>query len=81
MRQIQTIVLAAGSGSRFGGDKLIWRDQLVALTGDAGARALLTEQSDALIRIETDDPSIMRDVDRRGDLDESLHAVPAVASD
>jgi molybdenum cofactor cytidylyltransferase len=46
-----------------------WRDQLVALTGDNGARALLTEQSDALTRIETDDPGILRDVDRRGDLD------------
>ena len=58
-----------------------WRDQLVALTGDAGARALLTEQSDALTRIETDDPGILRDVDRRGDLDECPHAVPAVDLD
>ena len=58
-----------------------WRDQLVALTGDNGARALLTEQSDALTRIETDDPGILRDVDRRGDLEECSHAVPAPDSD
>ena len=58
-----------------------WRDQLVALTGDAGARALLTEQSDALTLVETDDPGILRDVDRRRDLDECPHAVPAVDLD
>jgi len=58
-----------------------WRDQLVGLTGDSGARALLTEQSDALTRIETDDPGILRDVDRRGDLDACPHAVPAADSD
>jgi molybdenum cofactor cytidylyltransferase len=53
-----------------------WREQLIALTGDAGARDLLTEQSDALTRIETDDPGILRDVDRRGDLVPCSHAVP-----
>ena len=58
-----------------------WRDQLVALTGDAGARALLTEQAVALTRIETDDPGILRDVDRRGDLDACVREFPASDSD
>jgi molybdenum cofactor cytidylyltransferase len=42
------------------------RDALLALDGDAGARALLS--SHALTRIDVDDPGILRDVDTPADL-------------
>lgn len=43
------------------------REALLALDGDAGARALLTSQ--ALTRIDVNDPGILRDVDTPADLD------------
>jgi molybdenum cofactor cytidylyltransferase len=43
------------------------RAALLALDGDAGARALLT--SPALTRVDVDDPGILRDVDTPADLD------------
>jgi len=43
------------------------RDALLALDGDAGARALLS--SGALTRVPVDDPGILRDVDTPADLD------------
>jgi len=42
------------------------RDALLALDGDTGAKALLTSQ--ALTRIDVDDPGILRDVDTPDDL-------------
>lgn len=45
---------------------LAHRDALLALDGDAGARALLS--SHALTRIDVDDPGILRDVDTPADL-------------
>jgi len=42
------------------------RAALVALDGDAGARALLT--SHPLTRVEVDDPGILRDIDTPADL-------------
>jgi molybdenum cofactor cytidylyltransferase len=42
------------------------RDALLALDGDTGAKALLTTQ--ALTRIDIDDPGILRDVDTPDDL-------------
>jgi molybdenum cofactor cytidylyltransferase len=44
----------------------VHRTALAALDGDAGARALLSTQ--AVKRIEVDDPNILRDVDMPGDL-------------
>ncbi|MBN3858619.1 nucleotidyltransferase family protein [Paraburkholderia sp. Ac-20340] len=43
------------------------REALLALDGDAGARALLTSQT--LTRIGVDDPGILRDIDTPADLD------------
>ncbi|WP_321846153.1 nucleotidyltransferase family protein [Paraburkholderia bannensis] len=43
------------------------REALLALDGDAGARALLASQ--ALARIDVNDPGILRDVDTPADLD------------
>jgi molybdenum cofactor cytidylyltransferase len=39
-------------------------DALAALTGDAGARALLEDHPEWLTLIDVDDPGILRDVDR-----------------
>jgi molybdenum cofactor cytidylyltransferase len=45
-----------------------WRMQLGALTGDAGARALLAAVPGEVHRCEVDDPGIRRDVDTAADL-------------
>ena len=45
-----------------------WRDALTRLDGDIGARDLLREAGDALLRIETDDPGVLLDIDTRDDL-------------
>lgn len=45
-----------------------WRSELLALSGDEGARALLRAQGHLLQLIETDDPGVLRDVDRPADL-------------
>ena len=45
-----------------------WRDELLALGGDAGARAILAGHRDLLCKLETDDPGVLRDVDTPADL-------------
>jgi molybdenum cofactor cytidylyltransferase len=45
------------------------RDELLALDGDQGARALLGRHRDAVQLIECDDPGILIDIDRKSDLD------------
>jgi molybdenum cofactor cytidylyltransferase len=42
---------------------------LAALTGDRGARAVLQASATAPVRIDVDDPGVLRDVDRPEDLD------------
>jgi molybdenum cofactor cytidylyltransferase len=44
-----------------------WRDALTRLDGDIGARDLLREAGDALLRIETDDPGVLLDIDTPDD--------------
>lgn len=44
------------------------RDELAALAGDEGARHVLAAHGDAVERIDVDDPGVLRDVDRPGDL-------------
>jgi molybdenum cofactor cytidylyltransferase len=43
------------------------RDELLALTGDAGARALLQRHAAAVVRVDVDDPGVLQDVDTRAD--------------
>jgi molybdenum cofactor cytidylyltransferase len=43
-------------------------DALVSLTGDEGAKAVIAARSDDLVRIDTDDGGILRDVDTRDQL-------------
>jgi len=45
-----------------------WRNWLLALEGDRGARDLLAAHADRLMLIEVDDPGILRDVDTPDDL-------------
>jgi molybdenum cofactor cytidylyltransferase len=45
-----------------------WRDALMRLDGDIGARDLLRGAGDALLGIETDDPGVLLDIDTRDDL-------------
>ena len=45
------------------------RGELLALTGDAGARAVLDRHRDAIELIDCDDPGVLFDVDARSDLD------------
>lgn len=45
------------------------RNELTALTGDAGARAVLERHRDAIELVECDDPGVLLDVDAKSDLD------------
>ena len=44
------------------------RDELLALTGDQGARSVLERHRDAVKLIECEDPGVLYDIDRKGDL-------------
>ncbi|CAG0967544.1 molybdenum cofactor cytidylyltransferase [Burkholderiales bacterium] len=46
------------------------RESLLALAGDEGARALLEHAGASLVRIDVDDPGVLRDVDTPADLAE-----------
>jgi molybdenum cofactor cytidylyltransferase len=46
-----------------------FRDELLALSGDTGARELLARHAAALTRLDVDDPGILFDVDTPGDLE------------
>ena len=45
------------------------RAQLAALAGDEGAKAVVAAHRDALVRIDVDDPGVLRDVDTPEDLE------------
>jgi len=44
------------------------RDELLALDGDQGARAVVERHRDSVRLIECDDPGILFDVDRKSDI-------------
>jgi len=46
------------------------RDELLALDGDQGARTVVERHRDALKLVECDDPGILLDIDRKGDLEQ-----------
>jgi molybdenum cofactor cytidylyltransferase len=46
-----------------------FRDELLALSGDAGAREILARHAAALMRLDVDDAGILFDVDTPGDLE------------
>jgi len=41
---------------------------LTALSGDEGAKTVVAQHRDTMVRIDVDDPGVLRDVDTRGDL-------------
>jgi len=45
-----------------------FRAELERLTGDAGAKSLLANHADKMIKIPVGDPGVMRDIDTPGDL-------------
>jgi len=45
-----------------------FRDELLALRGDRGARTLIERHADQLQIIDVDDPGVLRDVDRPADV-------------
>jgi molybdenum cofactor cytidylyltransferase len=45
-----------------------FRDDLLALNGDEGARQLLKAHPDWITLFEVDDPGVLRDIDTPGDL-------------
>jgi molybdenum cofactor cytidylyltransferase len=48
----------------------IFRDELMALTGDSGAKKLLEKYSSQIQRLDCDDPGVVRDIDVPSDLTE-----------
>lgn len=42
--------------------------ELLALSGDSGARAVLEHHRDAIVALEVDDPGVLLDIDARADL-------------
>jgi molybdenum cofactor cytidylyltransferase len=44
------------------------RDELIALDGDSGARAVLERHRGAVTLLDCDDPGVLQDVDTRADL-------------
>lgn len=46
----------------------VWRDELLALGGDAGARELLRRQVSRIMLVPCDDPGIIYDIDAPADL-------------
>lgn len=45
-----------------------WRDALMALEGDEGARSIIRRNAGLLLAIGTDDPGVLQDVDTPADL-------------
>jgi molybdenum cofactor cytidylyltransferase len=43
---------------------------LIALTGDEGAKTVVAQHREAMVRIDVDDPGVVRDVNTRADLHE-----------
>jgi molybdenum cofactor cytidylyltransferase len=44
------------------------RDELLRLSGDSGAKAVLERHRDAIRLLESDDPGVLLDVDLKTDL-------------
>jgi hypothetical protein len=45
-----------------------WRDALLALAGDHGARDIVAAAGELCVLLDADDPGVLRDVDRPTDL-------------
>ena len=47
----------------------LWRDQLLNLKGDQGARDIIAAHAGQLVLLPTEDPGVLLDVDTPADLD------------
>ncbi len=55
----------------------VYREQLLALSGDRGARSLLQQHAAELVRVECDDPGVLVDVDdKQGALTSPGYSLP-----
>lgn len=50
------------------GFSVVYRDELLALQGDAGARALIGRDAASQTLVQVDDAGVLRDIDTRADL-------------
>jgi molybdenum cofactor cytidylyltransferase len=76
---IAAVAAAIGRGARIAlpvyrserghpvGFSAVCRDELLALSGDSGARALLQRHAEEVAKVEVDDPGVLQDVDTRED--------------
>ncbi len=62
-------VLAGGQRGHPVGFGRTLREELMALDGDVGARGVIAAHRGELVLVEVDDPGIVKDIDRPGDLD------------
>ena len=46
----------------------VYRERLLALQGDIGARTILTDEAQAIVKVPVEDPGILRDIDTPQDL-------------
>jgi molybdenum cofactor cytidylyltransferase len=58
----------------------VYREQLLALDGDTGARKILARESQAVVRLEIDDAGILRDIDTPQDFNPMRIFCPEQAS-
>lgn len=49
-----------------------FRDELMALSGDSGARAVLDRHRDKISLVDCDDPGVLFDIDRQDDLGRTI---------
>jgi molybdenum cofactor cytidylyltransferase len=70
----------AGSRGHPVGISRRFREDLLRLTGDQGARMLLQRHAEAITLIEIDDPGVLRDIDTPEDLELSSAPGPAGSS-
>ncbi len=56
--------LTRGHPVAFGAD---FRDEMLALSGDAGARTILQRYAERVTRLAVDDPGVLQDIDTRED--------------
>jgi molybdenum cofactor cytidylyltransferase len=81
VHSIEAVIAALHSGARIAmptyhgkrghpvGFAANYREELLALRGDAGARTVLQRHAAEVVSVEVDDPGILRDVDTAQDLE------------
>jgi molybdenum cofactor cytidylyltransferase len=68
---VAPVLVATGERGHPVGFARALKDELAALDGDEGARAVIARHRDGLVTIPVDDPGIVVDIDTPGDLQEA----------